>query len=139
MRPPRHILTRYPWLPYVAPFALFLALILIQPRAPGAIALVYPVKTLVVGSAIIGTSVVVPVVEEFFWRGFLLRWIINLFASEHNRWLVGLIAGVAYDLLLYRTRSLYACIIAHGVTNLPRPNTLRSRAGQRRPIPRSSG
>ncbi len=139
MRPPRHILTRYPWLPYVAPFALFLALILIQPRAPGAIALVYPVKTLVVGSAIIGTSVVVPVVEEFFWRGFLLRWIINadfrkvaigtfswpsfllttvLFASEHNRWLVGLVAGVAYNLLLYRTKSLYACIVAHGVTNL---------------------
>ena len=26
--------------------------------------------------------------------------------------------GVAYNLLLYRTKSLYACIVAHGVTNL---------------------
>jgi CAAX prenyl protease-like protein len=88
---------------------------------------------------ILGTTVVVAVIEEYFWRGFLLRWIINadfqkvaigtfswpsfllttaLFASEHNRWLVGLLAGAAYNLLLYRTRSLYACIIAHGVTNL---------------------
>ena len=88
---------------------------------------------------LLGASLLVLVIEEYFWRGFLLRWIINpdfqkvaigtfswpsfllttlLFASEHNRRLVGLIAGAAYNLLLYRTRSLYACIIAHGVTNL---------------------
>ncbi|MGD8321998.1 MAG: CAAX prenyl protease-related protein [Gemmatimonadota bacterium] len=88
---------------------------------------------------LLGATVVVAVVEELFWRGFLLRWIIHqdfrkvaigaftwpsflatsaLFAVEHNRWLVGLVAGVAYNLLLYRTRSLYACMIAHGVTNL---------------------
>jgi len=87
----------------------------------------------------VGASVVVAVMEEVFWRGFLLRWIVNqdfrkvpigaftwpsflvtsaLFAVEHPRWLVGLMAGVAYNLLLYRTRSLYACIVAHGVTNL---------------------
>ncbi len=88
---------------------------------------------------LVGATVVVPIMEEFFWRGFLIRWIINndfrkvpigavswpsfllttiLFASEHNRWLVGLVAGVAYNLLLYRTKSLYACIVGHGVTNL---------------------
>ena len=27
-------------------------------------------------------------------------------------------AGIAYNLLWYRTRSLKACILAHGVTNL---------------------
>jgi CAAX prenyl protease-like protein len=37
---------------------------------------------------------------------------------EHDRWLAGLIAGVAYNALYYRTRSLKACILAHGVTNL---------------------
>ncbi len=92
-----------------------------------------------IGFRVVGASVVVPVMEEFFWRGFLLRWIVHqdfkkvaigtftwpsflitsvLFASEHNRWLVGLVAGVAYNLVLYRTKSLYACMIAHGVTNL---------------------
>lgn len=88
---------------------------------------------------VLGASVVVPIMEELFWRGFLLRWLVDgrfqkvaigtftwpsflitsvLFASEHNRWLVGLMAGVAYNLLLYRTKSLYACMVAHGVTNL---------------------
>jgi CAAX prenyl protease-like protein len=91
-----------------------------------------------VGFRVLGASVVVPIMEELFWRGFLIRWLINerfqqvtigtftwpsfvitslLFASEHNRWLVGLMAGVVYNLILYRTKSLYACMIAHGVTN----------------------
>lgn len=92
-----------------------------------------------IGVRLIGSTVVVSVMEEFFWRGFLLRWIIKpdfekvaigtfswpsflltsvLFASEHNRWLVGLVAGMTYNILLYRTRSLFPCIIAHGLTNL---------------------
>jgi CAAX prenyl protease-like protein len=92
-----------------------------------------------IGIRLIGAAVVVPVMEELFWRGFLIRWIINsdfrsvkigyftwpsfiitsaLFGVEHNRWFVGILAGVFYNLLLYRTKSLYACIIAHGVTNL---------------------
>ena len=35
-----------------------------------------------------------------------------------ERWLVGLMAGAVFNLVLYRTKSLYACMIAHGVTNL---------------------
>ncbi|MCP3872395.1 MAG: CAAX prenyl protease-related protein [Desulfobacteraceae bacterium] len=86
-----------------------------------------------------GATVVVPIMEELFWRGFLIRWIITndfkrvsigqftwpsfilisvLFGLEHNRWFVGILSGVLYNLLLYRTKSLYACIIAHGLTNL---------------------
>ncbi len=82
---------------------------------------------------------VVAITEELFWRGFLIRWIIKpdfrsvpigmftwpsfvitslLFATEHNRWLVGLIAGIIYNILLYRTKSLRACMVAHGMTNL---------------------
>lgn len=92
-----------------------------------------------IGVRLIGSTVVVSVMEEIFWRGFLLRWIIKpdfekvaigtftwpsflltsvLFASEHHRWLVGLVAGMIYNILLYRTRSLFQCIIAHGLTNL---------------------
>lgn len=86
-----------------------------------------------------GTALVVPVFEEIFWRSFVLRYIINqdftavkigaftwmsfavsslLFGSEHNLWLAGIMAGVFYNLLLYWSRNIYACIIAHGVTNL---------------------
>lgn len=83
--------------------------------------------------------VIVPIVEELFWRGWLMRWLINrdfsrvplgkyatgafwitviLFASEHGPyWDVGLIAGIAYNGLAVRTRSLADCMLAHAITN----------------------
>lgn len=87
------------------------------------------------------TSVVtVPILEELFWRGWLMRWLIShdferiplgtysprafwivaiLFASEHGSyWEVGLIAGAIYNWWMVRTRSLWDCILAHSVTNL---------------------
>lgn len=88
---------------------------------------------------LLGASIVVPIMEEFFWRGFLLRWLIQqdfnkvaigtftwpsflittlLFGLEHQRWLVGIIAGIIYNLLLYRTKSIWACVVAHAITNL---------------------
>ncbi len=86
-----------------------------------------------------GAALVVPLFEEIFWRSFVLRYIINqdftvvkigaftwmsfiisslLFGSEHYLWLAGIMAGVFYNLLLYWSRSIYVCIIAHSVTNL---------------------
>lgn len=85
--------------------------------------------------------VAVPILEELFWRGWLMRWIIDprhfekvplgtyapgafwltalLFASEHGPyWDVGLIAGVIYNWWMIRTRNLWDCILAHAVTNL---------------------
>lgn len=83
--------------------------------------------------------VAVPVLEELFWRGWLMRWIIDrefwriplgtyragafwivalLFASEHGPyWDVGLLAGIIYNGWMLRTRSLWDCILAHAVTN----------------------
>jgi len=87
----------------------------------------------------IGAVVVVPIMEELFWRSFLIRYLIDpgfkivpigkfswlslivtviLFGAEHNQWLPGIIAGILYTLLLYRTKSLFACIVAHAITNL---------------------
>ena len=86
------------------------------------------------------TSVVnVPVLEELFWRGWLMRWLISkdferiplgtysaqafwlvavLFASEHGSyWDVGLITGVLLNWWMIRTKSLADCILAHAVTN----------------------
>jgi CAAX prenyl protease-like protein len=83
--------------------------------------------------------IIVPIVEELFWRAWLMRWIINtdfekvplgtytpqamwitalLFASEHGPyWEVGLIAGLIYNWWMVRTKSLGDCILAHAVTN----------------------
>ena len=90
------------------------------------------------GIRIFGASVVVPVMEELFWRSFLIRWVIDnrfnvvplgaftigsfaatvvLFGLEHNLWLAGMMAGALYNLLLYQTRRLWPCILAHGLTN----------------------
>jgi CAAX prenyl protease-like protein len=87
---------------------------------------------------IFGATLVVPVMEELFWRSFLLRYLINsdfervpigafswgsfvigagLFGLEHNLLLAGVMAGAAYSLLLYRTRSIAQCVLAHAVTN----------------------
>lgn len=87
-----------------------------------------------------GLVLLVPVMEELFWRSFLLRWVSDPddwatrpvgvftlgalalvsggFALAHPEWLVALLAGVAYAYLLQSTKSLWACIVAHGVTNL---------------------
>lgn len=102
-------------------------------RVEGALVFVY------MGIRIIGASVIVPVMEELFWRSYIIRYIISpdfksvalgtatalscavtvaLFGVEHNLWLAGMMAGLAYNLLLYKTRRLWPCIIAHGITNL---------------------
>lgn len=88
---------------------------------------------------IAGAVLVVPLMEELFWRSFLIRYIIDknfdtlpmgtftwasflstviLFGLEHNYILAGIMAGILYNLLLYRTRSLAQCVLAHAVTNL---------------------
>jgi CAAX prenyl protease-like protein len=41
-----------------------------------------------------------------------------LFGLEHTRWLVGIIAGLAYGALVLRTCDLHAAVVAHVVTNL---------------------
>ncbi len=82
---------------------------------------------------------IVPIVEELFWRAWLMRWLINsdfrrvplgayaplafwltalLFASEHGSyWDVGLLTGVIYNFWMVRTRSVADCILMHAVTN----------------------
>jgi CAAX prenyl protease-like protein len=86
------------------------------------------------------TSVaLVPILEELFWRGWMMRWLIDpdfqkvplgkyaplafwvvavLFASEHGPyWDVGLAAGIVYNWWMVRCRNLADCILAHAVTN----------------------
>lgn len=87
---------------------------------------------------IAGAALVVPVMEELFWRSFLARWIeapdflqlnpahirikgfvvtVLLFGFEHNLWFAGVVAGAAYTVLYMRSGSLWSPILAHAVTN----------------------
>lgn len=83
---------------------------------------------------------VIPWLEEIFWRGFLLRYLIREdftslpfgswsplsvavvtlgFVFEHHSpdWPAAFLTGVLYNWVAIRTRSLSACVLAHAVTN----------------------
>lgn len=85
--------------------------------------------------------IIVPLVEEIFWRGFLLRWLIDsdflkvpfgafqwksfsivtlLFMLEHTPpdWPAALLTGVLFNLVATHTRSLSSCVLVHAITNL---------------------
>jgi len=187
MKPP-------PWLPYVAPFALYVAFLTFE--SPANLVWVYPLKVLLVAVAlwvfrarydelrptgswravlvglaaivvwialdpfypklgkitpfdptghgwfiaarVMGAVVIVPVMEELFWRAFLIRWIIHpnfknvpvgaftgwsfglttaMFGLEHHQWLAGMVCGALYNGLCYRRKSIFECVIAHAVSN----------------------
>ncbi len=87
-----------------------------------------------------GLALIVPVIEEFFLRGFLMRLVV------HENWnsvpfgsvnLLAVVAGTAVPMLMHpgelvaagvwfslvtvlmiRTRNIWDCVVAHGVTNL---------------------
>lgn len=210
-----------PWLPYVAPFGIYMAFLLVQ--SPENLLWMYPVKTIVVAGAlwffrkhyeelrlnfsllallvglaviviwiaidpfypklaelmwrferflnalsgqpppsfppplldptsiqpvtlqwtfiafrVAGAVVVVPVMEELFWRAFMIRWLVDedfkkvpvgtftwssfaftvaLFGAEHNEWVAGLICGALYNWLYYRRKDVFSCVVAHAVSN----------------------
>jgi CAAX prenyl protease-like protein len=88
---------------------------------------------------VLGSVITIPIIEELFWRGWMMRWIANhhfenipvgtwhaeafwvvavLFASEHGSyWDVGLVTGAIYNWWAIRTHNLTDCVIAHAVTN----------------------
>jgi CAAX prenyl protease-like protein len=96
-------------------------------------------NTILILFRVLSSVVTVPILEELFWRGWLIRWLIDkdflkvpigqyntfsfwvvalLFASEHGSyWDVGLATGIIYNWWAGRTRNLADCILAHAVTN----------------------
>jgi len=183
------------WLPYVAPMAAYMIIMLVQSKEN--VLFVYPLKTLLVAGLlwvfhnrydelkpsfspldfvvgalavaawifldpfypkmgaksdifnpsghtvflvfrVVGATLVVPLMEELFWRGFLIRWLVDedfkkvplglftrssflitvgLFGIEHREWLAGLVCGALYNWLYYRRKSLFACVVAHATSN----------------------
>lgn len=86
----------------------------------------------------VGAALLVPVMEELFWRSFLMRWIDRpqfetvvpqqvsmkaivlstfIFMLAHTLWLAAILAGLAYAWLFVRSGKLWLPVIAHAVTN----------------------
>jgi uncharacterized protein len=86
----------------------------------------------------VGAALMVPVMEELFWRSFLMRWIQRpdfatvdptrvglralvistfMFVLVHPLWLAATLAGLAYAGLYIRSGKLWSSVIAHTVTN----------------------
>ena len=87
---------------------------------------------------ILGSSLVVPPLEEIFYRSFLYRYVARqnflavplnrflpgpflataaIFGLAHNEWLAGIICGAAYQWLVLRKNRLGDAMTAHAITN----------------------
>ncbi len=87
----------------------------------------------------LGLVALVPLIEELFWRSFLIRWLIDadftrvpigrvtptaalvtaaMFALVHPEWLPALITGLVWAWLLWQTKSVSACLVSHVSANL---------------------
>lgn len=87
---------------------------------------------------LLGIAIIVPVAEELFWRGFLLRWLIDpdwekvplgeftlascaivtlMFSLAHPEWLAAAVYCLLMNGLFYWKKDLWQCVIAHGVSN----------------------
>ncbi len=86
----------------------------------------------------LGATLLVPVMEELFWRSFLMRWLqapvfdavppasvrlkaivlsTFVFVLAHTLWLAAAVAGLAYAWLYVRSGKLWLPVLAHAVTN----------------------
>ncbi|MEP4194697.1 MAG: exosortase E/protease, VPEID-CTERM system [Aliishimia sp.] len=85
-------------------------------------------------SRCVGTSILVPVIEELFFRGYLMQRLAPngatllrvgiaiaitsiLFAALHDRWIEAAIAGVIFASIYLRSRNITDAIVSHAVAN----------------------
>ena len=94
--------------------------------------------TVIIGR-ILGSTLVVPPLEEMFYRSFVYRYIIKadfdqvpltkfhapaffitsiVFGFVHREWLAGILCGMAYQWLVLRKGRLGEAMTAHAITNL---------------------
>ncbi len=87
---------------------------------------------------IIGSALVVPPIEEAFYRSFLYRYLVRkdfttfpmshvhwlslivtalIFGFSHYQWLAGILCGLAYQWLVIRKNRLGDAMTAHAITN----------------------
>lgn len=116
-----------PWMVLGAPSASFVPL-----DAAGA-----PIWPLI-ALRLVGAALLVPLMEELFWRSFLMRWIEDrrfgqvdprrvglralllstfVFTLAHTQWLAAALAGLAYAGLYRWSGRLWVAVLSHAVTN----------------------
>ncbi|QGY39189.1 CAAX prenyl protease-related protein [Pseudodesulfovibrio cashew] len=87
---------------------------------------------------VMGAVLVVPIMEELFWRSFLVRYLAGknfvevkpgtftlfsfsvtalLFGLEHQLFIAGIVAGIAYNYIYWKAKNLSHCVLSHAVTN----------------------
>lgn len=95
-------------------------------------------KWLMIAVRCFGAILIVPIMEELFWRSFLLRYLIDndfekvrigqfslfsfvavslLFGLEHHYVFAGIMAGVAFNAIYYYSKSIIQCIVSHATAN----------------------
>jgi CAAX prenyl protease-like protein len=88
---------------------------------------------------IVGMTIIVPPIEEVFYRSFIYRYIAStnflavpfsrflplpffitagIFGLGHNEWFPGILCGMAYQWLVIRKDRLGDAMMAHAITNL---------------------
>ena len=93
---------------------------------------------LLVGVRLLGSTLIVPPLEEVFYRSFLYRYIAKpdfqsvrcnqflpmpflataaVFGLSHNEWLAGILCGAAFQWLVLRKNRLGDAMTAHAITN----------------------
>jgi hypothetical protein len=93
---------------------------------------------LFVAVRILGSTFIVPPLEEIFYRSFLYRYVASknflsvpltqflpvpflatavIFGFSHNEWLAGILCGAAYQWLVLRKNRLGDAMTAHAITN----------------------
>ena len=93
---------------------------------------------LMIGTRILGSTFIVPPLEEVFYRSFLYRYVASqnflsvplnkflpwpflatavVFGFAHNEWLAGIVCGAAYQWLVLRKNRLGDAMTAHAITN----------------------
>ncbi|MDZ4815149.1 MAG: CAAX prenyl protease-related protein [Verrucomicrobiota bacterium] len=101
----------------------------------------HPYRVFVVLFRVAGAVLVFPLMEELFWRGFMMRYIISEnfeqvrfgtythlsfwvvvagFAATHGKaeWALAVLVGILYGAYCVKTKSLKSVVLAHAFTNL---------------------
>jgi len=97
-----------------------------------------PLAWCFIGVRLLGSTFVVPPLEEVFYRSFLYRYLVRqdflvmplgefrwssfvivsaVFGLAHNEWLAGILCGAAYQGLVVRKGRLGDALTAHAITN----------------------
>ena len=97
-----------------------------------------PLAWLMIAARILGSTFIVPPLEEVFYRSFLYRYFAKqnflsvplkkflplpffatalIFGFSHNEWLAGILCGAAFQWLVIRKNRLGDAMTAHAITN----------------------